>query len=160
MSPDILLARLEGVRKSGRGWVAKCPAHSDKTASLSICEGDNGTVLIHDFAGCTPHDVMTAVGLALGDLFPKRDLTNMTRAEKSELRVMASVPKWKAAMNTAVHEIGVVCAALAELRTTRKLTKDHAERIALAWNRLEAARAELGSTPELKRVRETETPQR
>jgi hypothetical protein len=31
-----LLARLKGVRRSGEGWTAKCPAHEDRQNSLSI----------------------------------------------------------------------------------------------------------------------------
>jgi hypothetical protein len=34
----LLLSRLQGVRKSGRGWQAKCPSHEDRHASLSVGE--------------------------------------------------------------------------------------------------------------------------
>lgn len=152
MSADILLSRLEGVRKSGRGWLARCPAHTDKSASLSIAEGDNGTVLLHDFAGCEPADVLAAVGLTLGDLFPKRYLRAMTRAERSDLRVMAQVPRWKAALNVAIHETGVVLAVMGELQRTRKLTPASAARLTCAWELLESARAELGFAPEKRRA--------
>lgn len=152
MNADMLLSRLEGVRKSGRGWIAKCPAHSDKSASLSIAEGDNGTVLLHDFAGCEPVDVLAAVGLTLGDLFPKRDLRTMTRAERSDLRVMAQIPKWKAALNVAIHETGVVLTVMGELQRTRKLTPANAARLTCAWELLESARAELGFAPEKRRA--------
>lgn len=30
-------------RPSGRGWIARCPAHDDRHASLSAAEGNNGT---------------------------------------------------------------------------------------------------------------------
>ena len=72
MSADALLARLDGVRRSGNGWTARCPAHEDRTASLSIAEGDDGRVLVHCFAGCNTMDVLGAVGMMLGDLFPER----------------------------------------------------------------------------------------
>jgi hypothetical protein len=67
-----LLNRLEGVRPAGPGrWYARCPAHKDKSPSLSIC--DTGErVLIHCFAGCDPTDILTAVGLAWKDLYPNR----------------------------------------------------------------------------------------
>ena len=152
MSADILLSRLEGVRKSGRGWIARCPAHEDRSASLSIAEGDNGTVLLHDFAGCKPADVLAAVGLTLGDLFPKRDLRAMTRAERSDLRVMAQVPRWKAALNVAIHETGVVLAVMGELQRTRRLAPSSAARLTCAWELLESARAELGFAPEKRRA--------
>lgn len=73
MSAQILLDRLDGVRPSGAGrWVARCPAHPDRSPSLSIRELNDGRVLIHDFAGCPPGDVLAALGLSLGDLFPER----------------------------------------------------------------------------------------
>jgi hypothetical protein len=68
---EALLARLDVVRDNGRGrWVARCPAHDDRSPSLSIRETSDGTVLIHDHAGCSPVDILAAVGLELRDLFP------------------------------------------------------------------------------------------
>ena len=52
-----------------RRWLACCPAHRDSTPSLSICEGDDGRVLIHCFAGCTTDDILTALNLHRRDLF-------------------------------------------------------------------------------------------
>lgn len=51
---DEALGRLEGVRRSGRGWIAKCPAHEDGTASLSIIESEArpGEPVFHCHAGC------------------------------------------------------------------------------------------------------------
>lgn len=71
MNPiENLLSRLSGVRKSGSGWVARCPAHEDRKPSLSIGEGRDGTVMIHCFAGCSAEAVVDALGLELKDLFP------------------------------------------------------------------------------------------
>ena len=36
MKPEDLLENLDRVRKTKDGWVAACPAHADKTPSLSI----------------------------------------------------------------------------------------------------------------------------
>ena len=64
-----LFGRLEGVRTCGKGkWQAKCPAHDDRLPSLAISEAQD-KILIHCFAGCSPSDVLDAVGLELGDLF-------------------------------------------------------------------------------------------
>ncbi len=63
-----LLARLEAVRRTGPDrWLARCPAHEDRRPSLSIREGDDGRVLIYDFAGCGAADVVAALGLDLAD---------------------------------------------------------------------------------------------
>ncbi|MFC6519266.1 DNA primase [Undibacterium arcticum] len=75
MSLDILLSRLDGVRHTGQGqWIAKCPAHADRKASLAIRELDDGRILLHDFAGCATADVLAAVDLTFSDLFPERGL--------------------------------------------------------------------------------------
>jgi len=65
-----ILERLDGVRKSGKGYIAKCSAHDDKTPSLSVTELPDGRILMKCFAGCPTHDVLTAIGLEMGDLFP------------------------------------------------------------------------------------------
>jgi hypothetical protein len=58
-----VLSRLRGIRRSGSGYVAFCPAHDDrKTRSLSIREGQDGLVLLHCFAGCTYHQIVEALG--------------------------------------------------------------------------------------------------
>jgi putative DNA primase/helicase len=58
-------------RKSGKGWKAKCPAHEDKVASLSILEGKEGAVLLKCFAGCSLDAILSAVGKTKRDLFAK-----------------------------------------------------------------------------------------
>ncbi len=64
-----LLSRLDGVRSRAHGkWSARCPAHPDKSPSLSIREVD-GKVLLHCFGGCTPEEIVGALGLDLKDLF-------------------------------------------------------------------------------------------
>lgn len=73
MSIEDLLARLDGVKRTGQGrYVAKCPAHSDKHPSLSIRELDDRRLLLHDFGGCSVDEVLSAVGLTMADLFPER----------------------------------------------------------------------------------------
>ncbi len=51
------IARALKARRSGTGWMAKCPAHDDKNPSLSIREVD-GKVLLHCHAGCAQRDVI------------------------------------------------------------------------------------------------------
>jgi len=67
----MLLERLEKVTRIGNErWKARCPAHEDNTPSLAIQKEKDGRILIHCFAGCAPYQVLDAVGLSLGDLFP------------------------------------------------------------------------------------------
>jgi hypothetical protein len=66
---ETLLDRLKGVRGSKGSYTARCPAHADRSPSLAIRESD-GTILLHCFAGCDVHQIVEAVGMDLGDLFP------------------------------------------------------------------------------------------
>ncbi|MCL5103010.1 MAG: phage/plasmid primase, P4 family [Armatimonadetes bacterium] len=65
------MSKLKGVRKQGSGYMARCPAHEDKHASLSLNEGDDGKCLIYCHAGCAPAAVLAAMGLELKDLYPR-----------------------------------------------------------------------------------------
>jgi hypothetical protein len=51
--------------------MARCPAHEDGRASLSIRETDDGRVLLHCFAACANGDVLAAIGLRMSDLFDR-----------------------------------------------------------------------------------------
>jgi hypothetical protein len=50
-----------GGHGSGSNWLAKCPAHDDRTPSLSVSDGENGRALIHCFAGCEARDIIAAL---------------------------------------------------------------------------------------------------
>lgn len=76
MNTTQFLDLLQGVRKSGNGFSAKCPAHEDGTASLSISTGDDGRTLVRCHAGCTPDAICSALKLTLADLFPQRETRN------------------------------------------------------------------------------------
>jgi hypothetical protein len=68
MTVDHLLAQLDAVRRTSRGWTAKCPGHSDRSPSLSVQEGERG-VLLKCWAGCTVFEICTALELKVADLF-------------------------------------------------------------------------------------------
>jgi len=71
MTIEEFLPRVARVKRSGKGWTARCPAHEDRQASLSVTEGDDKRVLVHCFAGCSTEDVVGALGLTMSDLFPR-----------------------------------------------------------------------------------------
>ena len=73
MAIETLLSKLEKVRSSEQGrWMACCPSHADKNASLALRELDDGRILVHCFAGCGIDEVLGALGLKIESLFPKR----------------------------------------------------------------------------------------
>jgi hypothetical protein len=70
---DRVLAQLAGVRGTDGRFEAKCPAHDDQHASLSVTTGDDGRVLLKCHAGCEASAIVTALHLEWADLFPPRE---------------------------------------------------------------------------------------
>jgi putative DNA primase/helicase len=65
-------------KSAGRGcWMACCPAHADRTPSLSICDGEDGRVLLYCHAGCDARDVIAE--LVQRGLWPGRVRSGPTR---------------------------------------------------------------------------------
>src|SRR5262249_38664108 len=60
---NLFLARLRNVSPSGNGYTACCPAHDDKSPSLSVARGRDGRILVKCFAGCSAERVVSALGL-------------------------------------------------------------------------------------------------
>ena len=50
--------------RSGGGYAARCPAHEDSTASLSIRETSDGVVLVKCFAGCSTEAVVPTASVS------------------------------------------------------------------------------------------------
>lgn len=139
---DRILCGLAHVRKAGRGYTARCPAHEDRTASLSVSEAPDGRVLLHCFAGCGAGDVVAALGLRLGDLFPRRDLADLTREDRHAMREGARMAHWKAALAVLGREANVVGAAAAMV-ASGPLGPEGLARLLLATSRIDDALAVL-----------------
>ena len=72
MTPtEQILSKLPDAKRSGTGWTARCPSHSDNGPSLNIHEADSGACLLHCFAGCSAEEITEALGLRLADLMPE-----------------------------------------------------------------------------------------
>jgi hypothetical protein len=73
MNVEAMLARLEKVKRTGaETWIACCPAHQDRTPSMTVRETGDGLILVHCFAGCGIDSILSAVGMEVGELFPDR----------------------------------------------------------------------------------------
>lgn len=126
-----LLSRLEQLKRTGDGrYMARCPSHEDRTASLAIRELKDGRVLIHCFAGCNINEVLKAIGLTLSDLFPKRLEIN----EKSERRPFPAADVMRA-LAFEVSVVGIVAADISKKMTISPKTKD---RLLLAIRRIQS----------------------
>ena len=80
MTFEEILAKLDGVRGTGGKYTAKCPAHDDRNASLSISQADDGKILVNCFVGCKLGSIALAMGLEQSDFFPKKEKTTRLRA--------------------------------------------------------------------------------
>ena len=69
MTLQEILSRLDVKSGSGGQYMARCPCHGDRQASLSVGVGDDGRVLLHCHAGCDTADIMASLGLTMRDLF-------------------------------------------------------------------------------------------
>ncbi len=77
-SPQIanFLGKLQGVKKSGANWYARCPCRNDDSnPSLSIGQGNDGRVLAtcHRGTPCSLDEICSAMNIVKQDLFPKKD---------------------------------------------------------------------------------------
>ena len=86
MTINDLLAQLDGVRRSGSGWIARCPAHDDRSPSLSVREGNRG-LLVKCWSGCAVAEIVDALGIEVRDLFyDSRDARPHVRRETARHR--------------------------------------------------------------------------
>lgn len=137
------LSRLDRVRQTGKGYTARCPAHEDRTASLSMTSADDGRVLLHCFAGCGAADVVAAVGMELRDLFVKRPTADMSFAERAALKEHGRQAQWRAALNVMALESKIVHIAARELMAGKKLDSEDVERLRKSMNIIDHARGVL-----------------
>ena len=72
MTTAAILELLQDARANGRGWVARCPAHDDRTPSLSVASGVDGRTLLRCHAECSVEEIVSAMGLRMCDLFVRR----------------------------------------------------------------------------------------
>ncbi len=143
LSPlNAILARLEGVRKQGKGFTAKCPAHHDKTASLAITEAADDRVLMHCFAGCPAADVLGAIGLKLADCFPRRETADMTPQQRAEARLAARHAGTIAALGVLSLEAEVLLIG-GNKSIAGTVSADDLERMAVAVSRVQDVKGVL-----------------
>jgi KaiC/GvpD/RAD55 family RecA-like ATPase len=81
MHVDEVLAYFPDAKRSGTGWTVRCPAHDDRTPSLTITTGDDGRTLLHCHAGCRVEDIVARVDLTMRDLFVDAATPSMTTPE-------------------------------------------------------------------------------
>src|SRR5580704_15840525 len=69
MTAGEIAARLNAAPSDRGEWIAHCPAHDDRSPSLSVAEGSGRRVLLFCHAGCEIAEIVRALGVELRDLF-------------------------------------------------------------------------------------------
>lgn len=134
MNVDDLLQRLEKVSKKGnQRWTACCPAHRDKTPSLSIREGEDGQVLLYCFGGCGAIDVLDSLGLSFKDLFPSNQIADGRSPLSGRVPLMDMIPFLDRELLTCVLVMN-------DVLKTRAVTDEQWHRFAKAAARIGKAR--------------------
>jgi hypothetical protein len=140
MSLDQMLRRLEKVKKTGaQRWIARCPAHQDKSPSLSIRETADGRILLHCFGGCGALDIVDALGLRLRDLFQDSSNSNSgATGMAGHIPLLDMIPFLD-------HELLVCALIMQDMLGARALTEDQWSRFAQASSRIGKIRDSLRS---------------
>lgn len=143
MQVAALLSRLDRIKQTGPDtYQARCPAHDDNGPSLTIRETEDGKVLVHCFSGCSVHEIVSAIGLEISDLFPPRRHNG-----KPERRPFPAID----ALRAVAFEALVVAAAGSSLLTGAPLTSADRERLMLAVSRIQSAASAV--MPQMKGAR-------
>ncbi len=131
-----LLAVLDGVRETGHGkFVARCPAHDDRSPSLAVKGCDDGRVLLHCFAGCETEDVLSAVGLTFSDMMPEHI------GGEHNYKPMRQRFDVRQVLATLDHESLVVAIIGADFLEHREIDEPTWDRLAQGVHRINSARA-------------------
>lgn len=134
----MVLDRLDGVRPAGRDWVAKCPAHSDRSPSLAVGVSDEQAVLLHCFAGCAAIEVVQAIGLRMSDLYP-RPLMLVSGAPARRKLALGYESRWRAALRAVLHESTIIQVAASDLVQRSGLSEEDHQRLTEAVERINQA---------------------
>ena len=161
MTADAFADLVRAQRIGAGRWKARCPAHNDRSPSLSIREGDDGRVLVLCRAGCSLDSILAALKLAKRDLFAgpppspaqtaaiqaaREARQQGARAErKARLDALSQVEKWEAVVNA-------LGAKLARLPDNDVRGAELTRLFHMACDRLHAAEVEADKYYPMRRV--------
>lgn len=128
-----LLNGLTKVKRTGRdSWMACCPAHDDKSPSMTITQTAEGMVLLHCFAGCPTEEVLGAIGLTFEDLYPEKAYADHVPPKRMPFNprdVLAAVSM----------ESMIVALVADKIARGKEITNETRDRVMLATSRLQTA---------------------
>jgi hypothetical protein len=127
---------LDAVRwqRDRHAFRAKCPVHGGGADTLSIrIHPARDQLQVHCFAGCGALAVLDALGLAWSAIYPDRPTDNRIRK--------LPPPPHRDALVGIDHEAHVVAIVAGRMESGHQLTRADLDRLTLAANRINAARA-------------------
>jgi len=151
-------AALVQAQRTGAGrWKARCPAHNDRSPSLSIRAGDDGRVLVLCRAGCALDSILSALKLAKRDLFagppPSPEQTAAIQAAREAHQQAARAErKARLAALDRVEKLQAVVNALGAKLARSPEDDKLAELFHMACDRLHAAETEADKYYPMRRV--------
>ena len=133
MKAEAFISRLQKAKPLGPGrWIACCPAHEDRTPSMTVRELEDGRVLVHCFGGCSVENILGAVGMSFDALFPDRSPDDYDPA----LRCPFPAADVLSALR---DEIQVLAIIAGDMERKRTISATDMARLELARQRFEAA---------------------
>lgn len=80
---DNFVSRLSKAKRTGNdSYIACCPAHADKSPSMTVREVEDGMLLVHCFAGCGIDDIAGAIGFSISDLMPDKQPDELRKSRR------------------------------------------------------------------------------
>lgn len=139
MTPlEKLLDKLTKVRRTKADcYSALCPAHDDKRPSLSIRERDDGVLLLKCWHGCATHEIVSAVGLKMQDLYPDQAVQHQCKGDRRPFPATE-------ALRAVSFECLVVAAAATAMAAGEPLSSVDRDRLLVASERLRNAASGAG----------------
>lgn len=133
MTIETFLSRLHKVKKRGHGqWMACCPAHDDRTPSMTI-KDDNGKILMKCWGqGCSVFDICAAIGMEVHELFPPSDHVDY---ERKPYRSYFPADQVLEALSTETLIVHMISKDM----LTNSIDQETRERLILAVERIHAA---------------------
>ena len=135
MSINKILNKLDKVKSNGHGsFMACCPAHADRSPSLSIKDNGDGRIMLRCFAGCETIDVLGAIGLDWDDVMPPKLEKPVHLIKTKEHRIYTTD-----ALNIIRNEARIITLAAIDIEKGIKITSSELDRIKTAMTRINNA---------------------
>lgn len=133
MSVEKILNKLNKVKRtSNNSWLACCPAHDDRTPSLSIRDTGEGKLMLRCFAGCETIDVLGAIGLDWEDVMPPKKPLEKIEMVKSQKHTLYATD----ALKVLKIESQIIVMAAFDIQKGRTIKEAEMARITLAMERI------------------------